>query len=394
MEVDCMLARSRFPHPWPGPARAIASLVVAVAAPVGLLLAGSAGADPGEGNGSGYGLSTIFSGAAHGISQPDDLTTMDGQLFVAFQNGVGPDGTPGPGGADSTVVEMSTTGVVEGTWALAGHCDGLRADPELGRVIATVNEDANSSLFLIDPSKPVPVQYTYSPSPLPHNGGTDAISIFKGQILVSASAPGTTGGAPPPATYPAVYAVSLDSTSHVASVTPVFSDSAQAVIANTGPGGGQTTTLALTDPDSNEVVPPQSPRFGGDFVLDSQGDQQQVYLQGSGGHQSLSVLNLSQSIDDSAWATESDGALYITDSKSNRVDVLLGHFDPGTTFVSVNQCDANNPPSPCANYLGTLDLTTGLVSAVDLGAQTVQPKGLLFASGSGEDDMGGNDNSQ
>jgi hypothetical protein len=162
------------------------------------------------------------------------------------------------------------------------------------------------------------------------------------------------------------------------------------MVANAGPTEGQSTMLGLTDPDSTEVVPPQSPRFGGDFVLDSQGDQQQIYVADPGhAGQSLSVLNLSQSINDSAWATSGDGNLYITDSSNNVVDALRGHFDPGTVFVAVTPCSANSAPATCpapgfpANYLGTLDLSTGVVSPVDLGGQSVEPQGLLFQQGNG-----------
>jgi hypothetical protein len=372
----------------------VASLVALLICASGLVAA-RAGASPIEDPpGQGTSLQTIFSGAALGLSQPDDLTMMDGQVFVAFQNGLGPEGQPSStGGLDSTVVEMSTTGTVEASWQLAGHCDGLTADPAAHELIATVNEDLNSSLFTIDPSSPTPTQYSYSPSPLPHNGGTDAVSVIGGQILVSASAPGTrplSASAPQP-TYPAVYSVTLEPTTPpVAAVTPLFYDEASAMVANAGPTEGRPTTLALTDPDSNEVVPPESPRFGGDFVLDSQGDQQQIYLDDPGqAGQSLSVLNLSQSIDDSAWATSGDGTLYITDNADNLVEALRGHFDAGTVFVSVTPCGANSAPSTCpapgfaANYLGTLDLSTGVVSAVDLGSQSVQPVGLHFEQGNG-----------
>src|SRR5207245_10787665 len=40
---------------------------------------------------------------------------------------------------------------------------------------------------------------------------------------------------------------------------------------------GATTTLALTDPDSNAIVPAASPRFAGQFMLDSQGDGQLIF---------------------------------------------------------------------------------------------------------------------
>ena len=114
---------------------------------------------------------------------------------------------------------------------------------------------------------------------LPHFGGTDAISIYHGHVLVSASAPGTTGAAAPqPPTRPSTPWCSTAAT-HVATVTPVFYDEATARVANIGPSLGKTVQLALTDPDSNEVVPASGPRFAGDFMLTSQGDQEQIFLQ-------------------------------------------------------------------------------------------------------------------
>jgi hypothetical protein len=61
---------------------------------------------------------------------------------------------------------------------VAGHCDGLTADPSIGQVIATVNEDANSSLFTIAVGSGRVMHYAYN-KPLPHNGGTDAISVYR-----------------------------------------------------------------------------------------------------------------------------------------------------------------------------------------------------------------------
>lgn len=343
-------------------------------------------------------LTTIFSGTTLGISQPDDITSLDGQIFVGFQNGVGPQGqASSTGNLDSTIVELSPTGVVEGSWSVVGKCDGLVADRSTGQLIATVNEDLNSSLYTIDPSTDTIVHYTYSPSTLPHNGGTDAISVINGTLYISASAPGTVAmsPAPPQSTYPALYSVSLDSSTQVATATPVFSDAAPATIANTGSTSGQTTTLGLTDPDSNTVVPSDSPRFAGDLMLDSQGDLQQIYVKDIGqSSQSLTVLNLTQSVDDSAWATSHEGSLYITDNKDNIVDALRGHFTPGTVYTSATPCGANSAPSVCPatgfppNYLATLDLNSGAVTAVNLGGEMVQSQGLLFLSGSGRQNEG------
>jgi hypothetical protein len=83
---------------------------------------------------------------------------------------------------------------------------------------------------------------------------------------VSASAPGTTGNAAPQAGYPAVFVVTLHSSARVATVTALSGDEATAIAAN-GRGAGKPARLALTDPDSSEVVPGWAARFGGDFTV-------------------------------------------------------------------------------------------------------------------------------
>ena len=289
------------------------------------------------------------------------------------------------GNLDSTLVEFTPSGSVNQQWELAGHADGLTADTRHDRVIVTVNEDANSSLYTVDPSAPAAAQvqhYTYDPAPLPHGGGTAAVSFFDGRLLVSASAPTVPGG-------PAVYEADLDGAT--AYLRPVFNDNAQATVANIG--GQKPTTLALTDPDSNEVVPAPASRFQGDFVLDSQGDLQQIYLRdlGRGQGSDLQALNLSQSVNDTAWATDPRGTLYVSDNSAGDVLAVRGSFDPGTAYVAVTPCSADNAPVACPapgfpkNYLGTLDIFTGAVQQVTIPAvQSLQPEGLLFV-GSGRD---------
>ena len=58
-------------------------------------------------------------------------------------------------------------------------------------------------------------------------------------------------------------------------MAPLFFDESTATVANVGNNYGQTTTLMLTDPDSNEVVP-QGARLGGDFMVTSQGDRERI----------------------------------------------------------------------------------------------------------------------
>jgi hypothetical protein len=307
------------------------------------------------------------------LSQPDDLVALGGNLYVGFQNGVGSQGEPSPSGnLDSTLVELTTSGSIVNQWDLTGKIDGMGTDPAAGQVIVTVNEDSKSSLYTV--SGGTVTHYTYA-SALPHLGGTDAIAADNGKLLISASAPGTDGKAP--ASAPAVFVVTLNAGAKTAAVAPFFADNAKASEVN----ASKDVTLALSDPDSSGVVPSGSPDFAGDYMLNSQGDEELIFSDVSG--TGLHALKLSQSVDDTAWATSASGSLYTTDSTANTVDAIRGTFTPGTAYTSVTPCNANSAPSTCpapgygVNYLGAIDLATGKVSAVAVsGALT--PKGLIF----------------
>ena len=316
------------------------------------------------------------------LSQPDDITRIGSDLFTAFQNGVGPQGQASTdGNRDSTIVEYTLSGAPVSQWDLVGKCDGLTADPYNGLVVATINEDAHSSLYTIDPTTSQVVHYAYY-KPLPSDGGTAAISFFNGQMLISASAPGTTGAAAPEPYYPAVYVVTLNPAKRLAYFGALFYDESYASAAS-GPHIGATVRLGLTDPDSNEVVPSLEARFPGDFLLTSQGDKEQVYTSG-GQDPHLWVLGLSQSVDDTAWSTSWNGWFYATDNADDTVNAIEGSFWPGTAFVAVTPCDANNAPATCpapgfpANYLGQLNIYTGQITRISLSGATVHPQGMIF----------------
>jgi hypothetical protein len=330
------------------------------------------------------------------LSHPDDITRLGNALFVGFQNGVGPQGEPAAdGNTDSTVVELDLRGRPVDQWDVTGKADGVTADPAAGDVVATVDEDANSALYTIRPgTHPAAdgiTRYVYDET-LPHGGGTDAVSVDGGRILVSASAPGTNGLPPPQPTYPADYRVRLDQGSQVATVTPLFFDEAPATVANVhDPRRGQSVPLALTDPDSDEIVPPGRARFAGDFVLTSQGDLEQVYVSdATGAHQRRAVLALSQPVDDTAW-TAGPGTLYATDSTHDAVDTVTGPFADDRPMVVATPCGSNSAPSPCpappafpASSLATMDPWTGQVtSVVTKGAAFVPQGGLVFVAGPG-----------
>ena len=312
------------------------------------------------------------------LSQPDDIVTLGGDLYAGFQNGVGSQGeTATSGNTDSTLVEFTPSGSVVRQWDVKGKIDGLGADTGTGQVIVTVNEDANSSLYTVSSGSAAATHYTYSPA-LAHKGGTDNVAYYGGKLLISASAPGTTGKAP--ASAPAVLAVTLNAGARTAAVAPFFADNATATAVN-GPHAGKKVALALTDPDSSEVIPPGSPASAGDYVLNSQGDEELIFSPVSG--QNLQVLKINNSVDDSAWATSASGTLYTTDSTSNTVDAITGSFTPGTVYTAVTPCNASSAPSTCPgpgypdNSLGTINLKTGVIDKVALSGP-VNPKGLIF----------------
>ena len=314
-----------------------------------------------------FSAAMILNGASLGLTQPDDIAAVGSHLFVGFQNGVASDGGDGTG--HSTLVEFTKSGAVENRWNITGKIDGMGADVAHNRVIVTVNEDGNSSMIVVDLTGAVRY-YRYDLNPLPHGGGTDAVSIFNGQIYTSASNP---GGGPAPALYRITLAG--NGIAHV-HTTGLRTDS-NATTAN--PGGGS-TQLALTDPDSNTVVPANGARFAGDFMLDAQGDQQAIFAHALGEGSKFHALNLDQSIDDTAFATDTVGSLVITDSTHDAVELVTGPFVAGAAYSSVTPCNANNAPTICTapNYLATLNLNDGTTTPLTITGDRVAAKGAIF----------------
>jgi hypothetical protein len=358
--------------------------IVSTVAVVGLgaaLVAGTASSAQAQLNTGHPSTTTKVLAVGGSLTQPDDITVLGGHVFVAFQNGVGSMGEPSPsGGATSTVVEYTRTGHRLDQWDLTGKVDGMGADTASRRIVATVNEDGNSSLYTITADarhgsvrhssvRHSSVRhYTYSSNPLPHGGGTDGVVVKNGTIYVTASAPapdpdGTTFSGP------ALYRVTL--TGSVAHLASVFQDSSSATDAATG----KTVTLNLSDPDSSLLMPQASPRFAGDLMLDSQADSRQVFIRHPGtASQHATVLTLSTQVDDSAVVTSKRGTLYATDGTADTITAISGTFTPGEVFTAVPSDSTTLPGT-----LGRLDLSTGVVSPYAPAAHWfTDPKGLLF----------------
>ena len=345
------------------------------------VMAASAAAAPGHARPDWPGTlpaTTVVAAPPSGAKGADDITPLatrgvDGGrlvIWTAYQNGINADGTPGtPGGpTQSTVAGYDAkTGALVTTIAVTGKVDGLTADPALGRLIATVNEDLNSAFKLVDPATGTVTTYQYSPSPAVSGaGGTDSIAVRGRQIFVIHSNPFDT-------TQPAEYRVRLDNATHTAFLTPVFADNAAATNVVTG----QPVTLALTDPDTNLFMPDQARRFDGNLVTISQGDGQMIFASHLGSTPRLKLLNLTDNvpgnvppIDGMAVATAGRGTLYVVDNKAGTIIALNTRGWPaGTVFVG-EPSDNGNP------LIGTLNLSTGLITP--LGNTFASPKGLLF----------------
>jgi hypothetical protein len=317
------------------PAYALSIVVAALAAPSAVAAAPVAPA--------GFTVSTFATAptTTPATTGADDIAKLDGNVYVGWQNGAGTKGEPnsGTGQTDGTLVEYDPNGDVLASWKLTGKIDGLGGDPERHEVIATVNEDGNSSLYTIQPDASPAKQvrhYTYSPAPdsamnggVFTGGGTDAVVVHKGHIFISASNPAVANAT-------TVFVARLHPGSGVASLAATFADNATA----TDAVSGESVNLALTDPDSNAYVPRSSARFGGQIVLDSQGDQQLVFARRlQSAVPELTRLALTSGgqtagVDDIRWSTTSSGTLLVVDSKAGTIYAVTGPFAPGTAFAS------------------------------------------------------------
>ena len=318
------------------------------------------------------------------ISLPDDITYLGGHIFVGFQNGVGPQGQASTtGNKDSTIVEFNLEGKNVKQWDVVGKCDGLTADPE-----RTGDRDGQRGReFEPLPDRPerergpLPLQ---RPPGFPRWDGRDRDLPRDDPDQRLRSRHDRRGR--PAADLPGRLPGRARSATDVATVHALFYDEDSATVANRDSAQfGQSVSLALTDPDSNEDVPYYARRFAGDFMLTSQGDMQQIFVHDAGTpRQRLSVLNLSDSVDDTAWPSDRHGAIFTTDNSNDTINEIRGPFDPGQVFVADTPCDANDAPSMCPgpgfppNFLGELDPYTGAITQVNVQGPTFEPQGMLF----------------
>ncbi|HEY2465327.1 MAG TPA: hypothetical protein VGI32_14810 [Steroidobacteraceae bacterium] len=312
----------------------------------------------------------VFATAPPNLSAPDSIAVVHDHVFVGYGDGHAPDGSDGK---SSQVAEFSMDGTLEHIYTVPGHSDGLKLDPITKRLWALQNEDASPNLVIIDPE----TQHQSSAYPFsatPHGGGYDDI-VFRGcKVYISASNP-----AKNPNTGPAIISARLRD--GVVQVEPLLMGDATAIDASTG----ATVTLNLQDPDSMTLDPQ------GNIVLDSQADQELIYVTHPGEPNQQAVrLPLSWvspkgraavEVDDTNFATSSQGFILFADKDLNTVYKLTRPgFVPGSAYTA-----ADGGP-----FVGTLDLTSGIITPVVTGISN--PGGLVYVDTSKHDD-GGNENS-
>jgi hypothetical protein len=312
---------------------------------------------------------SVFATAPAGLSAPDSVAVLNDHVFIGYGDNHAPDGSDG---LSSQVVEYRMDGSLVHIYTLLGHNDGLKVDPSTHLLWALQNEDLNPNLVIIDPV--THDQKFYSFGPTPHGGGYDDL-VFRGcKVYISASNPANN-----PNTGPAIVSARIEG--HMVDVEPVLAGEAQATDIPTD----ASIQLNLQDPDSMTLDPL------GNLVLDSQADQELIIVSNPDSPNQralrlpLSYLTpsgpMSVETDDTAFITSSEGFLLFADKGLNAVYKLQKKaFSPGSAFTA-----ADGGP-----FVGTLDLTTGVVTPIVTGLSG--PGGMMFIDTSkhdGDADRGG-----
>jgi len=299
---------------------------------------------------------TLFARQTSTYTNPDADLVVGSHVFIDYQNVTAKDCTDNK---TSTIVEYNMDGTVVKTFAVPGHSDGLRVDPATGLLWATSCEDGNPKLVTIDASNGTITPYTFPPTP--HGGGYDDLCFLNGMAFIAASNPNLNSAGVN--VFPAIDKVTLRNGKAV--LTPVLMGSATATDLTTN----KKVTLNEIDPDSMTVD------TKGELVLVNQAGSELVFLQNPGTpQQKVSRIPVGDQLDDTVWATSSQGRLLVVDSAGLIVWVSLPHFVPGAVYTEAPS------DSGTGGFVGKVDLTTGFITPVVIGLTS--PTGLLFVPSS------------
>jgi hypothetical protein len=299
---------------------------------------------------------TTFARSMSGYSQPDSIVQWRDSVLIGYQNHVAKDGSDGK---SSTIVQYSLNGVVQRTFSVLGHNDGLRVVG--GDQLWTIqNEDANPSVVIIDLISGT--AKTYFPA-APHGGGYDDLRVLGDDIYMTASNPNLDVNGVN--VFPALVRVTVSGNS--LDLEPVIYGNSQAVNIATG----NKVTLNLTDPDSLSVDP------RGNIVVNSQADAVLVFVRHPlAEDQAVGVINITSggaatTVDDTAFAPRGTSFALFSDVSGDavyRLDRPTFGFEPGTAYST----------SDTAGIVAVLNLDNGALAPIGTGFKST--RGLIFVT--------------
>ena len=268
---------------------------------------------------------SVLAKAPANSSQPDSISVMGDDIWVAYTNGADSTGASG----NSTIVEYDRSGHIDQSYSIAGSVDGLKGDPITGQIWALQNQDGNSTLTLIDPedhSLSQPLHYAV-PSSM---RGYDDVAFLNGKVYLSYTNPNTmTLGDPV-----LVQLTNGNDPDGLLRTSPILRFGDMGTDLETG----QTKMIPVTDPDSLKVAP------NGDLLL-------------TGGS------------DDVIKPSASSGTFYLSDTADN--GVLTFH----ATGLNVHDYYAS-----VGDAFGQVDPKTGLFTPLITAANA---PGMQFGSAHG-----------
>ncbi|HLI64051.1 MAG TPA: hypothetical protein VKV05_11665 [Terriglobales bacterium] len=298
-----------------------------------------------------YSVSLFTQGVPGEYSAPDSITFNTSNIYIGWGNNGDPEGG---NSIPSTIIEYDFNGNIINQVNIIGHNDGLKINPQSGDLWATVNEDGNSRLYIMDPQT-LAMKHSYFLGTGPHGGGYDDIVFLNGNVYLACSNPTHN-----PNNEPAI--VQFTASGNNFTLTPVLYGNAFATDIPTG----QQVQLNLQDPDSMTY------NIAGEIVLDSQADGELVVVRNPGAGQSvyrvlLSVNGGAITVDDTDFLTDSAGVLLVADTAGDAVYEITAPFlEPGSAYSA----------SDTGGFVGTLDFETGVLTPVVTGM--VSPHGMMF----------------
>ena len=291
-------------------------------------------------------------GSAVGASQPDSVAFGNNSLWVEYGNGASSTG----GSGSSAIVQYNLAGSVLHTYSIAGSVDGLKFDPNTGQIWALQNQDANSTLTIINPPTATTSTLTYGflYNSMSGTRGLDDVVFSGNQVFMSVTNPGS-------GTDPVV--VQLTNLASPLLQTAVLASGAT----GTNLATGQPGTIPATDPDSLKSGP------NGSLVLSGEADQALMFINSPGqAGQSVSFLNLlnaagapAGSPDDAIFPTASQGTFYVADTGANTIDAITASgLVPNTSLYA-----------DVGNAFNSVNMSTGVLTPIFTG---VSPHGMDF----------------